>query len=653
MTTRKQQPRPRGGHTIPAATPKGAPTAPAVRTARNTRQDPITGTVAQVTATQPPQPPTGQIALPVPSLVDTRFSDRFVIDAMTFIERTGIVEFIDERYQTQKAKPGRPALVSPRALLVAMHLAVRDSRPLLMTELRDVLYLRLSYEMQRRLALKHDPKPTNTHEARLWDERTSAAVRRAFHRLIAPIDPSTLPKNKVRAWADIEPLKRQLSSQQQQELIGALDWVCNQLLEAAYHQLPEPVRHRIQQGKPGYCIDGTVIPLFARGKGIDNPIASADPDGGFYVREGDHRDPQDTTDPNNRTFKRTTSKVIWGMEAHPLVLTDWTHEDRLYHPSLPLSFTLGRPGVDPAGAARRVFASLTSRGHRPGWLAGDILYTNQDAAKYQIPARETGHDLVLGYGINQLGQQGAHSSGMVLIEGQYHAPCIPDDLRDATLALREKRITLADYKAKIKARVEFRMRNKETAKDGVKERLNCPAAGVHPTAICALKPKSQQPRPTMQPNGMKHDLRRQINHLPVLTNGQPPAVCQQETVTVTIEDGAKYRQTLPFGSDDHATIYNRLRQAQEGVHGTAKDEAGVALANPGRRRIRGWAATQLFTAFLLAETATRRILAFLRDHELDENGDMYVPRRARTGNHSPTYMPPGGALAGDDPPEAA
>ena len=84
-------------------------------------------------------------------------------------------------------------------------------------------------------------------------------------------------------------------------------------------------------------------------------------------------------------------------------------------------------------------------------------------------------------------------------------------------------------------------------------------------------------------------------------------------MTVTIEDGAKYRQALPFASPEQINLYNRLRQGTEGVHGTAKDEAKVALANPGRRRVRGWAALQVFTAFLLAETATQRIITFLKN----------------------------------------
>lgn len=79
----------------------------------------------------------------------TRFSDRTAEQSIAFIRKTGIVEFIEDRRNTKKVKPGRPVLFTAGALLVAMHLATRDGRPLLITVLRDILLLRLSPTMQR------------------------------------------------------------------------------------------------------------------------------------------------------------------------------------------------------------------------------------------------------------------------------------------------------------------------------------------------------------------------------------------------------------------------------------------------------------------------------------------------------------------------
>lgn len=630
-----------------------ATTAP-VRTARNTRQVLTYGTVADIADTLPAPVEGSDLVLDTPILAQTRFPDRTVEQSINFIRHTQIVEFIDPRYAATKAKAGRPALISARAILVAMHLAIRNSRPLLLTEMRDTLYLRLSPSMQRLLDIPHDPRPLKQRDAALWADRTEAHIRRAFHRLLSTIDPSTLPKGRTRTWEQIASMTKDLRLAEQQERTGALDWVCNQLLEAAFQQLPASVRERRltphgtgAASKPGYAIDGTPLRLFARGRGIDNPEASVDPDGGYYVREGDHRDPADAN-PTTR-MQRTHTKVMWAREIHLLITADTSHDDRHYLPALPIAFSTDRPGVDPAGAARRVFANMAHRRHQPGWLAGDILYTNQASAQFQTPAREAGYDLVLAYGANQLGRQGTHSSGIAHVEGADYAPCIPDDLVEATTDLRARKITLAQYKQRIQARVEYRMRTKERPKDGALLRLTCPAAGPAPTAICALKPKSQTPRPTKQSDGLVADLRPVIRHTKVLTRSAMPKVCAQESVAVEADHAAKYRQSLPYGSDLHDGVYNRLRQSQEGVHGSAKDEAAVALDNPGRRRVHGWAAQQLFAAFLLAETATRRIITFLRDAIPDEHGHLYVPRLKRTGTHATTHNPPGGPPIGPAP----
>ncbi|MCW2815651.1 MAG: hypothetical protein JWN84_3106 [Nocardioides sp.] len=640
------------------------------RTARDTRQElPIPG--MDVIRSHYPERVDPTITLTHPDRSKANFPDRRVEASIDFIEHSGTAGFITTRRDARKIKKGRPAKISNLAILMAMHLTVADGGPLLLTVIRETLLERLSPTMRAMLDIKFPTRPANVADQNRWEEAADASVRRAFHRILDSIDPSTMPKNRKRSWDEMAILKKDLSIADQQERSAALDWFGNQLLEAAYQQLPQSVRDRLAAKGHAYAIDATVIEAFARGRGIDSETASSDPDTGWYVREGDHRDPQDVPrgqEPTTRDlkFKRTSSKYISGREAHLLTLADISHADRLYAPHIPFAFNTGVPGVAPAGAALSTFANILHRGHQPGPVAGDILYTNQAAAKYQIPARRAGFDLVLGYGVNQLGVQGSHASGMKMLEGTYVAPCIPDHLIDAVkdYALLkditdddERHAKHREINERVKARLEYKMRTKDTTKTGdpangtadIKERLTCPAAGANPTAICALKPKSKTPRPIRQADGTVVDLRRTIQHTKVLTNGHAPKVCTQETVTVTIEDGAKFRQSMSFASPKQISTYNRLRQGTEGVHGTAKDEAKIALANPGRRRVRGWAAMQVFTAFLLAETATQRIITFIKNAVTDNEGHLYVPRRERTGEHGPTGAPPGTALPGAPP----
>lgn len=146
------------------------------------------------------------------------------------------------------------------------------------------------------------------------------------------------------------------------------------------------------------------------------------------------------------------------------------------------------------------------------------------------------------------------------------------------------------------------------------------------------------------------------------TNGVWPKPCRQESVSIdlraTDEDdpavaAARYTQDM-FGTDEHTNTYNALRQSQEGLHGFAKNDAYEALGTPGKRRIKGRAAQSVFAAFLLAAAAIRKVRVFLRNALTDENGDLYVPRRERKGEHVTSHLPPGsfgtrGDPAYDDP----
>jgi hypothetical protein len=126
-----------------------------------------------------------------------------------------------------------------------------------------------------------------------------------------------------------------------------------------------------------------------------------------------------------------------------------------------------------------------------------------------------------------------------------------------------------------------------------------------------------------------------------ISGDNKPRVCGQESIAVSPADGAKFRQSLPYGSDQHADLFNTLRQSQEGMHGFAKDEAHEALAAPGKRRVRGKAAQSVFAAFLLAAASIRKIRTFLANAIEDPSGVIYVPRKQRKGVHARTGLPPG------------
>jgi hypothetical protein len=617
------------------------------------RQQIPTGSVSEVLAALPQigdrgpmhgpdldVPPTIAWRTEVPRAPQSRFSDKDVDAAVAFIIATGLVEFFTTRINAGKKKPGRPARTSVLAVLVAMWLAAIDGRGMLLTKFRDILFHRISPAMQTRLGVRDTTCPTDPREALLFDRAAEASVRRTLHRMLNQIDPSIYPKNRRRPWTELHALARTLSEDEQQETQARLDWVCNQMLDAAFQTLPRAIR---RQYRGSACIDATPLKLPAKGLGAESPIASADPDGGYYVRDGNHRDPSYNPygSPSGHTFT-TPGKSLWALDIGLLVAVDDHPGDRQHLPALPLAMTTDRPGVDAAGAARRLMASFVQRGYTPGYLAGDNLYSAAEESTFQTPAREVGFDLVLPYTRDYLGDQGGHESGMRLIEGGFHCPATPDALVDATKDLREGRIDLKTYKARIQERVAYRMRTKQLPIDGVGERLTCPAAGPAPLVKCANKPDSEKPRPTRQANH-RHVTDARLRILPPadISGDNKPRVCGQGSIAVSPLDGAKVRQSLPYGSDQHTDLYNTLRQSQEGMHGFAKDEAHEALAAPGRRRVRGKAAQSVFAAFLLAAASIRKIRTFLANAIENPDGVIYVPRKQRKGDHARTGLPPG------------
>jgi hypothetical protein len=83
-----------------------------------------------------------------------------------------------------------------------------------------------------------------------------------------------------------------------------------------------------------------------------------------------------------------------------------------------------------------------------------------------------------------------------------------------------------------------------------------------------------------------------------------------------------------------------LRNTIEGLNGYAKDPARQALAQPGRRRVRGIAACSLFTAVLLMAANIRKIRAWRALTPSDHTGiTRSRARRRRTSLRG--YLPDG------------
>ncbi len=143
-----------------------------------------------------------------------------------------------------------------------------------------------------------------------------------------------------------------------------LEALVNALLEASIWVLTEEER-AASDGSAG--LDATPGPLVSRGPSNRTGLSASDPDGGWYVREGDHRDREDD-------HGKPLRKLAWALEA-TIATTARPPGSPPACPNLAIGLAMARPGQDPGGTGARVQASIASRGHKTGWLGYDRAYT--------------------------------------------------------------------------------------------------------------------------------------------------------------------------------------------------------------------------------------------------------------------------------------
>ena len=363
-------------------------------------------------------------------------------------------------------------------------------------------------------------------------------------------------------------------------------------------------------------LDATAVPLFSRGPSKRAGRCASDPGGGWYVREGDHRDREDDKG-------KPLRKIAWALEATIATMARPPGAPPA-HPNLAIGMAMARPGEDPGGTGARVLASLAARGHRPGPLGYDRACTQALPGRFHLPARAPGYHPVMDYRDDQPGIQ-ANTGGAILAEGTWHCPALPGPLITATTGLRGHAIGRDLYGQQITARAACQLKHKDGPDADGCQRLSCPATGTHPGLICPLRQASRSPR----------DGRAKVLQPPP----EPPRICRQTAITIAPDIGARYRQDLPYGSPAWHARYATLRNTIEGLNGLIKDPAHEALAQAARRRVRGIAAQSVFTALLLMAANIRKIRGW---RALTARGKTRITQRARRRRASlPGYLPDG------------
>jgi hypothetical protein len=574
------------------------------------------------------------------------------------------------------ARPGRPRLLTVEGLLAGLHLACADGggAAVHLAAAADILHRRIPARWRERFGIGEVPAGAAGFEA------LSARVRRLFHALLAPMDPSPLPKNLRIPRQDAAGLAGAGDPGAAHAARALLVAVSNEIVEASIAGI-RPLMDAHWDGAA--AVDATVLAAFARGTPTLGPVTSTDPDAGWYVRTGDHRDPDTQPGSGSGSGKRTkrVKKTVFGYEATlvPLAVSKCAPDlpglpAGTHLPSVIVAFAVDRPGADPGGNAIRALADMRlRRGHKPGPLAADRAYNNSVPEDFQLPVRALGYAPAYDYPVTALGIQAPGPGGTVLIEGGWHCPAVPAELADATKTLHaaidaadRERDTLkragafdeqateahraakndarTDWTAAITARAAFAMAPKGRPDAGGHQRYCCPAAAG--TLACPLKPASRGGH------------RRALPLIdPAPTPGGPPTACTQSSITIEPAAGAKHWQPLLYGSQPWQQQYHQLRATVEGVNGHLKDGAFENFQNSAGRRVRGIAATTFLAAFQIAHANTRKIRNWRATLPTDGRPPDRRARRRTTadlGDWTPRgYLPPAaaGSRAGPAPPD--
>ena len=304
-------------------------------------------------------------------------SDQTVAFAAGLIDRSGKAPVIEAALAH---RTGRPRPLPVRAVLTALLCLALDDRPLFLTDATRLLFCQLSGASRRLLGV---PGTATTERAFLAAYRR---VRYCFGAIGSVMDPSPLPKNRRLTQDDLKARARKMAPAQAEAARGRLEAFLNALIEASISVLTGEERAAFD-GCTG--LDATPVPLYSRGPSRRTGLCASDPDGGWYVREGDHREREDDKG-------KPLRKIAWALEATIATMARPPGAPPA-HPDLAIGLALARPGRRPR-RHRRPGPGLRRRPRAQGRLARLRPRLHRCATR-AIPAARTRPGLPAGHGL--------------------------------------------------------------------------------------------------------------------------------------------------------------------------------------------------------------------------------------------------------------
>lgn len=222
--------------------------------------------------------------------------EQAVAFAAGLIDRSGQAPVIEAALAH---RTGRRRPLPVRAVLAALLCLALEDRPLFLTDAARLLFCQLPPASRRLLGV-----PGTAATGRAF-KAAYRRVRYCFGQILTVADPSPLPKNRRLPQDELRARTRPMTAGQATAARDRLEALANALLEASLAVLTDDER---AASGGGTGLDATPVPLFSRGPSRRAGLCASDPDGGWYVREGDHREREDDKG-------KPLRKICWALEA--------------------------------------------------------------------------------------------------------------------------------------------------------------------------------------------------------------------------------------------------------------------------------------------------------------------------------------------------